>query len=119
MMASRIGIVLTAAALSSAVLTAAPVQAAPVFNEPAYMTCTATTPPGPDGNVDAVVTDCCVNNGGLPEPTRFGLGCVAQLDNPPPDYRPTIVMPMRADLNLPDDAALEELEKLPPLPPPP
>ena len=94
-------------------------HAAPLFDEFGYSTCTATTAPGPDQNLDIVVTECCVNYGGLTVPTKYGLGCVKQMDNPPPDYRPTIVMPMRADPNMPDEAALEELDKLPPLPPPP
>lgn len=92
-------------------------HAAPVFDEPGYSTCTATTAPGPDQNVDVVVTDCCVDHGGLAVPTNYGLGCVKQVDNPGPDYRPTIVMPMRGDPNMPDESSLEELDKLPPLPP--
>lgn len=93
-------------------------HAAPVFDEPGFSACTATTVPGPDQNLDIVVTDCCLNHGGLTAPTRFGLGCVRQVDNPPPDYRPTIVMPMRAEPGMPEESALEELDKLPPLPPP-
>jgi hypothetical protein len=116
----RIRMLLIAVAAAGAVATAAPADAAPVFDEPGYSTCTATTPPGPDGNVDTVVNTCCANHGGVPEPTRFGMGCAAAApDTADPDYRPTIVLPMRSDPNLPDESDLEELEKQPPLPPPP
>lgn len=108
-----------ASVLAAGVVLAPSAQAAPVFNEPGYSDCTATTMPGPDQNLDVVVTECCLNNGGLTAPTRFGLGCMRQMDNPPEDYRPTIVMPMRVDPNMPDESALEELDKLPLLPLPP
>lgn len=109
------GVVVCAAALAAgAFAIAPPAFAAPVFDEPGYSACTGTTYPRPDQTVDMVVTDCCVDNGGLPTPTHFGVGCVAQVDNPAPDYRPTIVLPLRP--GDPGDQALEELEKLPPLP---
>lgn len=109
--------VVAAAVFAAGVVWAPAAQAAPVFDEPGYSDCTATTVPGPDQNLDVVVTECCLNNGGLTAPTNFGLGCVRQVDNPSPDYRPTIFMPMRADPNMPDESALEELDKLPLLPP--
>jgi hypothetical protein len=47
------------------------------------------------------------------------MGCVAQVDNPPDDYRPVIVMPTwPGPADGPDDPSLEELEKQPPLPMP-
>jgi hypothetical protein len=108
------------AALGSLVLgMAAPASiaaAAPMFDEFGYSTCTATTDPGPEQSFDDVTATCCVDHGGVPAGTAYGLGCVAQVDNPPPDYRPTIVMPTRAAPPGADDARLEELEKLPPLP---
>jgi hypothetical protein len=112
-------LVVTAAVFAAGAIWAPTAQAAPVFDEYGYSTCTATTLPGPDQDFDAVVTNCCVSHGGLTVPTNYGLGCVKQVDDPSPDYRPTIVMPMHADPNLPDESSLEELEKLPPLPPPP
>jgi hypothetical protein len=90
--------------------------AAPAFDDVGYSTCTATTDPGPDQTLDDVTTTCCVNHGGVPAGTSYGIGCVAQVDNPPPDYRPTIVMPTWPAPPGEDDAQLEELEKLPPLP---
>lgn len=107
--------VVGAAVLAVSAFAAAPAAiAAPVFDEPGYTACTGTTMPAPEQTFDMVVSDCCVTHGGLPTPTNYGLGCVRQMDNPPPDYRPTIVLPVRpAD---PNDAALEELEKLPVLP---
>ena len=98
---------------------AAIAAAAPVFDDFGYSTCTATTDPGPDQSLDDVTTSCCVNHGGVPAGTTYGIGCVAQVDNPPPDYRPTIVMPTRAAPLGEDEARLDELDKLPPLPPPP
>ena len=107
--------VVCAAVLAAGMLAIAPpAAAAPVFDEPGYSMCTATTYPSPDQTVDMVVTDCCVNHGGLPTPTNFGVGCVKQVDNPSPDYRPTIVLPQRP--GDPSEQALEELDKLPPLP---
>lgn len=98
----------------SAFAAAPPAFGAPVFDEPGYSACTGTTFPAPEQSFDTVVSDCCVTHGGLPTPTNYGLGCVGQVDNPPPDYRPTIVLPARpAD---PGEQALEELEKLPALP---
>lgn len=111
---ARVAPVVTATA--AMLWSAAPAHAAPVFDEPSYYACTATTAPPPDGNFDVVVTDCCAHYGGLPTPTNYGVGCVAQVDNPPPDYRPTIVLPMRPSQESPDDIGLGELEKLPPLP---
>jgi hypothetical protein len=108
-------LIVTAAVFVAGAVWAPFAQAEPTFDEQGYSDCTATTP----GDVDTVVTECCVNHGGLTQPTNFGLGCVKQMDNPPPDYRPVIVMPMRFDPTMPDESSLEELEKLPPLPPPP
>jgi len=92
------------------------IAAAAPFDDAGYSTCTATTDPGPDQSLDDVTTTCCVNHGGVPAGTVYGVGCVAQVDNPPPDYRPTIVMPTRGAPAGEDDPRLEELEKLPPLP---
>jgi len=90
-------------------------QAAPVFDVEAFSTCTATRVPGPDEDFDGMVTSCCVDNAGVPAATRYGLGCVAQVDNPPEDYRPTIVMPSRpSPLPEGDDPALDEMLKQPP-----
>jgi hypothetical protein len=95
-------------------------QASPTFDEQGYSTCTATTIPGPDQNMDTIATTCCVDHGGTPTGTTYGMGCVAQVDNPPEDYRPTIYMPTRpSPPEEGDDPALDELEKQPPLPPPP
>ena len=91
-------------------------HASPKFDELGYSTCTLTTVPGPDQNFDDVATACCVDHAGVPAATTYGIGCVAQVDNPPPDYRPTIFMPTRPAPPGEDDAALDELEKLPPLP---
>jgi hypothetical protein len=55
----------------------------------------------------------------VPTPTTYGIGCVAQVDNPAPDYRPTIYMPTRPAPPGEGDAALDELDKLPQLPEPP
>ncbi|MDT7754684.1 MAG: hypothetical protein QOH27_582 [Mycobacterium sp.] len=95
-------------------------QASPTFDEQGYSTCTATTIPGPDQNMDTIATTCCVDHGGTPTGTTYGMGCAAQVDNPPEDYRPTIYMPTRpSPPEEGDDPALDELEKQPPLPPPP
>lgn len=92
--------------------------AAPVFDDVGYSTCTASTNPSPNQTVDDVATSCCVNHGGVPASTMYGIGCMAQVDNPPPDYRPTIVMPTWAAPPGEDDARLDELDKLSPLLPP-
>jgi hypothetical protein len=92
--------------------------AAPLFDDIGYSTCTASTNPSPDQSLDDVTTSCCVNHGGVPASTMYGIGCVAQVDNPPPDYRPTIVMPTWAAPPGEDDARLDELDKLSPLLPP-
>jgi hypothetical protein len=92
-------------------------HASPTFDELGYSTCTATTVPGPDQTFDDVATACCVSHAGVPAATTFGIGCVAQVDNPPPDYRPTIFMPTRPGPPGEGDATLDELDKLPPLPP--
>jgi hypothetical protein len=95
-------------------------HASPTFDEQGYSACTATTNPGPDQDVDAVTTKCCATHGGIPTGTTYGMGCVAQVDNPPEDYRPTIYMPTRpSPPGEGDDPAFDELEKQPPLPPPP
>jgi len=61
--------------------------AAPAFDDVGYSTCTATTDPGPDQTLDDVTTTCCVNHGGVPAGTTYGIGCVAQVDNPAPDVK--------------------------------
>ncbi|MDV3130384.1 hypothetical protein M1247_36165 [Mycobacterium sp. 21AC1] len=92
--------------------------ASAVFDEPGYTSCTATTLPAPDQNFDTVATTCCVDNAGIPANTTYGVGCVAPIENPPEDYRPTIVMPSRpTPPGEGDDAALDELMKQPPAPP--
>jgi hypothetical protein len=70
-------------------------NAAPVFDVDGYSACTATTAPAPDQDFDGVVTTCCVQNAGVPAPTRFGMGCVAPMDGASEDERPTIVLPTR------------------------
>jgi hypothetical protein len=110
------------AALGTLLVLCAPGSAfaSPAFDEQGYSLCTATSGVGPDGDLDAVATKCCADHGGIPTPSRYGMGCVAQVDNPPEDYRPTIIMPTWPhpgdDL---DDPAMDELAKQPPLPPPP
>jgi hypothetical protein len=94
-------------------------HASPIFDDPGYSACTATTLPGPDQTTDDVTTKCCATHGGVPTGTTYGMGCVAQVDNPPEDYRPTIYMPTRPSPPGDDDPALDELEKQPPLPGPP
>lgn len=92
-------------------------DASPTFDDPGYSACTATTMPGPDQDVDAVTARCCVQHGGIPTDTTYGMGCVAQVDNPAEDYRPTIYMPTRpSPPGEGDDPALDELAKQPPLP---
>jgi hypothetical protein len=111
----------TAAMATLAIVVApASASASPIFDEQGYTTCTETTPVGSDQEMDAVATKCCANHGGIPTPSRYGMGCVAQVDNPPEDYRPTIIMPTWPGPPAEgDDPALDELEKQPPLPPPP
>ncbi|MEV0671543.1 hypothetical protein [Mycobacterium sp. NPDC050441] len=93
----------------------APATAA--FDAQGYDRCTATAAPGADQNFDAVATTCCVDNAGVPANTTYGVGCVAPVENPPEDYRPTIVMPNRpAPPGEGDDPNYDELMKLPPLP---
>ena len=109
---------LAAAVVLSAVVAPGLARASPTFDEQGYSTCTAATAiPGPDQNMDAIATTCCVDHGGTPTGTTYGMGCVAQVDNPPEDYRPTIYMPTRpSPPGEGDDPALDELEKQPPLP---
>lgn len=93
----------------------APASAA--FDVQGFETCTATAAPGPDQNIDSVATTCCVDNAGVPATTTYGVGCVAPVENPPEDYRPTIIMPTRpAPPGTGDDIINDELMKLPPLP---
>jgi hypothetical protein len=89
---------------------------ADVFDDQAYSTCTALAPPGVD--MDGVATSCCVENFGVPTPTRYGIGCMAAMANPAPDYRPVIFMPTRqAPPEVQSgEVAMDELMKLPPLP---
>jgi hypothetical protein len=88
-------------------------NASPVFDVDGYSACTATTVPAPDQDFDAVVTTCCTQNAGVPAPTRFGMGCVAPLDDAAVDERPTIVLPMRPAPPDDTDGALEDLGDLP------
>ena len=93
----------------------APASAA--FDVQGYETCTATAAPGPDQNFDAIATTCCVDNAGVPADTKSGVGCVAPVENPPADYRPTIILPTRpTPPGEGEDPAYDELMKLPPLP---
>jgi hypothetical protein len=88
-------------------------QASPatqVFDVDAYSQCTTTTVPAPDQDADAVVSACCVQNAGVPAPTRFGMGCAAPMRaDAGPDERPLIVLPSRA---LPDEQADADLNGL-------
>jgi len=84
--------------------------ASPVFDVDSYSQCTSTTVPGPDQDADAVVSACCVQNAGVPAPTRFGMGCAAPMRaDAGPDERPLIVLPARA---LPDEQADADLNGL-------
>lgn len=106
----------TAALAFAAVCTAAPygvANATPTFDVDGYSDCTATAVPGPDGNVDGIATDCCIQQAGIPTDTRFGVGCVAPMDNPAPDYRPTIILPTRPVPPEENQEALDELIELP------
>ncbi|MBJ7387360.1 MAG: hypothetical protein JHC55_23055 [Mycolicibacterium sp.] len=107
------------AALAFGALGGAGIAHAEVFDDQAYSTCTALAAPGVD--MDGVATSCCVENFGVPTPTRFGIGCVSAMANPAPDYRPVIFMPTRqAPPEVQSgDVALEELMKQPPMPGPP
>ncbi len=92
-------------------------QASPKFDEQGYSTCTLTASPGPDQNLDAIATTCCTQHGGLPTDTKYGVGCVAQVDNPTEDYRPTIYLPTwPSPPGEGEDPAFDELAKQPPLP---
>jgi hypothetical protein len=112
---------LVAAAVLAAVCAAGQLGIAPasaVFDVQGYELCTSTTAPGPDQNFDAVTTTCCVDNAGVPAGTSYGVGCVAPVDNPPEDYRPTIIMPTRpTPPGEGQDVVFDELMKLPPAPP--
>ena len=90
---------------------------ASAFDDYGYSTCTATTAPPPDPKFDEVATSCCVEHAGVPTPTNFGIGCVAAVENPAPDYRHVIYMPTRPAPPEEGDVALDELMKLPPAPP--
>jgi hypothetical protein len=108
-------LVLPALAFAAACTTApcAVANASPVFDVDGYSTCTATTVPAPDQDFDAVTTACCVQNAGVPAPTRFGMGCVAPMDGASADERPTIVLPMRPAPPEDADGALDDLGDLP------
>lgn len=80
-------------------------NASPTFDIVGYETCTATAAPGPEENFDGAVSACCVQSAGVPTPTNYGMGCVATMDNPPADYRPTIILPTRT---LPTDGSDEQ-----------
>lgn len=84
--------------------------ASSTFDVDAYAQCTSTPPPGPDQDVDAFISTCCVQNAGVPAPTKFGMGCAAPMRaNADPDQRPLIVLPSRA---LPDGQADADLNGL-------
>lgn len=70
-------------------------NASPVFDVDGYDACAATTVPGPGQDFDAVVSSCCVQHAGTPAPTGYGMGCVAPMDDPTGDSRPTIILPTR------------------------
>lgn len=111
---------LVAAAALVAVCAAGQLGIAPAsaeFDEQGYSLCTATATPAPGENFDPIATACCVEHAGVPAGTTYGVGCVAPVENPPEDYRPTIIMPTRpAPPDEGDDAVLDELMKLPPAP---
>jgi hypothetical protein len=91
--------------------------AAAAFDVYAYDLCTGTTFPTPERDFNAVVTTCCVDSGGVPAETNYGLGCVAPVpENAPADFRPTIVMPQipTAPDGSAGDALIDELIPLPP-----
>lgn len=93
-----------------AVANAAPTPpVSPTFDVDAYSQCTAAPAPGPDQDFDAFVSTCCVQNAGVPTPTKFGMGCVAPMNANDVDARPLIVLPMRA---LPQDKAESDLDGL-------
>jgi hypothetical protein len=85
--------------------------ASPVFDVDAYSECTSTVAPGPDQDFDGVVTTCCVENAGVPAPTKFGMGCAAPMDGAAADERPLIVLPTRPVP--PEDADLNGLIDMP------
>lgn len=111
---------LTTAAIFVAVCAAGQAAIAPAsaaFDVQGYEACTSMTAPGPDQNLDTVATTCCVDYAGVPANTTYGVGCVAPIENPPEDYRPTIVMPIQpSSPGEGDDLTYDELMKLPPLP---
>ena len=88
-------------------------NASPVFDVDAYSTCTATTAPGPDQDIDGVVTTCCVQHAGVPAPTNYGMGCVAPMDGASADERPLIVLPTRPVPPEDADTDLNDLIDLP------
>lgn len=106
----RLVVAAIAAAAASAIGPLAVAQASPLFDVDAYSQCTSTTVPAPDQDADAVVSACCVQNAGVPAPTRFGMGCAAPMRaDAGPDERPVIVLPARA---LPDEQADADLNGL-------
>ncbi|QEM43586.1 hypothetical protein [Mycolicibacterium grossiae] len=92
------------------------IATASAFDDVAFSTCTSTAVPPPDANYDAIATSCCVDQAGTPTLTTYGIGCVAAVVNPAPDYRPVIYMPTRPAPPEEGDGALDELMKQPPLP---
>lgn len=88
-------------------------NASPTFDVDGYSDCTATAPAGPQEAVDGLATSCCVQYAGIPTDTRFGVGCVGAMDNPAPDYRPTIILPARPVPPEENQEALDDLIELP------
>ena len=88
-------VVMAAAMVAFATGGAGAAGAAPTFDVDGYDACTATTVPAPGQDFDGVVATCCVGHAGVPAPTSYGMGCVAAVDDPTGDHRPTIVLPTR------------------------
>jgi hypothetical protein len=86
-------------------------SASPTFDVEGYSNCTVAVVPG--GNVDDLATSCCVQQAGIPTDTRYGVGCIAPVDNPAPDYRPTVILPTRPVPPEQNQNALDGLLELP------
>lgn len=112
---TRLNRVVAAAMGVAALFAGSSAVASAAFDADVFALCTSTSP-NPDGNFDAVVTTCCLDQGGTPTPSSYGLGCVGAVPDPVPmDYRPLVVMPtppLGAD-GMPDDVIVDELIPLP------